>query len=43
MPDHTIGLIGIGLLGTAMAERLRHSGTQVLGYDIVDTRCHELG
>ena len=43
MTDHTIGLIGIGLLGTAMAERLRNSGIKILGYDIAETRCQELG
>ena len=42
MTDKTIGLIGIGLLGTAMAERLQNSGVQILGYDIAESRCHEL-
>ncbi|MEE3370689.1 MAG: NAD(P)-dependent oxidoreductase [Planctomycetota bacterium] len=42
MTDHTIGLIGIGLLGTAMAERLQNSGMKVFGYDIVAARCQEL-
>ena len=29
----TIGLIGVGLLGTALAERLLASGYSVLGQD----------
>lgn len=38
LPD-TIGLIGLGLLGTALAARLQDAGCQVHGYDIDnDTR-----
>ena len=41
-----IGLVGVGLMGTAIAGRLRKAGLDVLGYD-VDTaaadRLHKLG
>ncbi len=33
-----VGMIGIGLLGTAIAERLLGSGFDVLGYDLVPER-----
>jgi 3-hydroxyisobutyrate dehydrogenase-like beta-hydroxyacid dehydrogenase len=35
----TIGLIGVGLLGSAIASRLSAAGYTVLGYDIVPERC----
>src|SRR2546421_7697906 len=34
----TIGLIGVGLLGSAIAARLTAAGYKVLGYDIVPDR-----
>lgn len=34
----TIGLIGVGLLGSAMADRLAAAGYTVMGYDIVPER-----
>ncbi|MBS1856320.1 MAG: NAD(P)-dependent oxidoreductase [Acidobacteria bacterium] len=34
----TIGLIGVGLLGSAMADRLTAAGYTVMGYDIVPER-----
>src|SRR5882724_9491106 len=34
----TIGLIGVGLLGSAIAARLSAAGYPVLGYDIVPER-----
>jgi 3-hydroxyisobutyrate dehydrogenase-like beta-hydroxyacid dehydrogenase len=34
----TIGLIGVGLLGSAIATRLSAAGYQVLGYDLVPER-----
>ncbi|MDE3166490.1 MAG: NAD(P)-dependent oxidoreductase [Acidobacteriota bacterium] len=34
----TIGLIGVGLLGSAMADRLSAAGYKVMGYDIVPER-----
>ena len=42
MTETTIGLIGIGLLGTALAERLQTSGLRVLGYDIDKSRHQQL-
>jgi len=42
----SIGLIGLGLLGSAIAERLTESGSDVLGFDVDEERCralHELG
>jgi 3-hydroxyisobutyrate dehydrogenase-like beta-hydroxyacid dehydrogenase len=40
-PPDAVGLIGLGLLGTAIAERLRHAGIPVVGYDIHPDRCRE--
>lgn len=37
-----IGLIGIGLVGTALAKNLLSSGFSVVGYDIVPDRCAAL-
>jgi 3-hydroxyisobutyrate dehydrogenase-like beta-hydroxyacid dehydrogenase len=37
-----IGLIGIGLVGTALAENLLSSGYAVVGYDIAPARCAAL-
>lgn len=34
MAAKTMGLIGVGLVGTALAERWQHTGWQVIGYDI---------
>jgi 3-hydroxyisobutyrate dehydrogenase-like beta-hydroxyacid dehydrogenase len=36
MNDMPVGLIGLGLLGSAIAERLIAAGFQVLGFDIAD-------
>lgn len=33
MNDRTIGLIGVGLVGTALAERWQRAGWNVIGYD----------
>src|SRR5258708_7848218 len=38
MADAAIGLIGIGLVGAALAERLRAAGHAVVGYDIDPAR-----
>lgn len=38
MNDSQIGLIGVGLLGSAIADRLSAQGKQVFGYDIDDTK-----
>jgi 3-hydroxyisobutyrate dehydrogenase-like beta-hydroxyacid dehydrogenase len=37
----TVGLIGLGLLGSALAERLLASGFDVLGFDTSAERCRE--
>ena len=34
-----IGLVGLGLVGTAIAERLLAAGFDVVGFDIDPTRC----
>ncbi len=38
----TVGIIGLGLLGSAVAGRLRAAGHEVVGYDIVDARVQAL-
>jgi 3-hydroxyisobutyrate dehydrogenase-like beta-hydroxyacid dehydrogenase len=38
MPAETIGLVGVGLLGTALAERLLGAGFAVLGFDVAPER-----
>lgn len=40
--SETVGLIGIGLVGTALAERLLAAGHGVLGFDIEPGRCAAL-
>ena len=40
--DDKIGLIGLGLLGSALSERLIDGGYSVLGYDVDSQRCDEL-
>jgi len=37
-----IGLIGIGLMGTALAQRLLDAGASVLGWDLSEERCRVL-
>lgn len=37
----TIGIVGIGLVGTAMAHNLLNAGVEVYGYDISDERLRE--
>ena len=37
-----LGLIGLGLIGSALAERLMATGQRVLGWDIDSTRCDAL-
>jgi phosphoglycerate dehydrogenase-like enzyme len=36
-----VGLIGVGLMGSALAERLTAHGLNVVGYDIDPDRCRE--
>jgi metallo-beta-lactamase family protein len=33
-PPDTVRVVGLGLVGTALAQRLRHAGFQPLGYDL---------
>jgi len=42
MAEEQIGLIGIGLMGTALAERLLAAGFGVLGHDADSERCRAL-
>jgi 3-hydroxyisobutyrate dehydrogenase-like beta-hydroxyacid dehydrogenase len=38
----TVGLVGLGLLGSAVASRLRGAGHEVVGYDVVPERMQAL-
>jgi 3-hydroxyisobutyrate dehydrogenase-like beta-hydroxyacid dehydrogenase len=38
----TVGLVGLGLLGSAIAERLLAAGIRVVGYDLLEARRREL-
>src|SRR5262245_43022065 len=38
----TVGMIGLGLLGGALASRLRGAGHDVVGHDVVAERCAAL-
>ena len=40
--DTIVGLIGLGLVGSALAERFLGAGFAVVGFDIDATRCDEL-
>ena len=40
--DDSIGLIGLGLLGSALSARLIDAGFAVLGFDLDAQRCDEL-
>ncbi len=40
--DNTVGVIGLGLLGSALAERLLKAGFRVIGFDIDASRCELL-
>ncbi len=40
--NNEIGLVGIGLVGTALAERFLEAGWQVVGYDVSAARCEHL-
>ena len=39
---HPIGLIGVGLMGTAFAHRLRGAGLPVVGFDVDPARLDDL-
>lgn len=38
--DAPVGIIGLGLMGAALAERLVRAGIAVIGFDIDASRCH---
>jgi len=42
MPPHQVGLIGLGLLGTALAERMLSGGLDVTGFDLEPVRRENL-
>jgi len=42
MPSGTIGVIGLGIMGSAMSANLAKAGFDVLGFDPVAARCREL-
>ena len=41
-PPSPVGMIGLGLMGTALAARLIDAGTPVIGFDIDTERCNAL-
>ena len=42
MPKNTVGMIGLGIMGSAMSANLVKAGFDVLGFDPVGARCREL-
>jgi 3-hydroxyisobutyrate dehydrogenase-like beta-hydroxyacid dehydrogenase len=42
MEAQTVGMVGLGLLGTALAERLLRAGFYVVGHDLDARRCQAL-
>jgi putative dehydrogenase len=40
--DKTVGIIGLGIMGSAIARNLTDRGWHVIGFDIVPARCAEL-
>jgi L-threonate 2-dehydrogenase len=40
--DQTVGIVGIGIMGSAMARNLRQAGFSVVGYDPVPAACARL-
>jgi L-threonate 2-dehydrogenase len=40
--DKTVGLVGLGIMGGAIARNLVDRGWHVIGYDIDPARCSEL-
>lgn len=40
MTSSSVGMVGLGLLGSSLAERLRNSGFQVFGYDL-NQKCRD--
>jgi len=43
LPDLPVGIIGLGLMGTALAERLAGAGIAVIGFDIDPDKCALFG
>jgi putative dehydrogenase len=41
-PNAPIGIIGLGLMGTALAERLIEADVPWIGFDIEASRCAKL-
>lgn len=39
---HTVGIIGLGIMGGAFAKNLVQSGWKVAGFDVAEARCAEL-
>lgn len=42
-PDLPIGIVGLGLMGAALAERLAGAGMAVIGFDIAPDKCAQFG
>ncbi len=42
MAQQTVGMIGIGIMGSAMSANLAHAGFNVVGYDVIQRRGAEL-
>ena len=40
--ENTVGIIGLGIMGGAMARNLAAAGWRVLGYDVATARCADL-
>ena len=41
MPKGTVGIIGLGIMGGAIAKNLAAAGWQIIGFDIAKERCDE--
>jgi 3-hydroxyisobutyrate dehydrogenase-like beta-hydroxyacid dehydrogenase len=41
MSKGTIGIVGLGIMGGAIARNLSHAGWQVIGFDVAKARCDE--
>jgi len=41
-PNEPVGIVGLGLMGTALSRRLIYAGMTVLGFDVDPLRCEEL-